>query len=83
MRTDLPERLGQQECKYYLKSGNCYLKQNCKYNHHKENIKPREPSCPLNDKGLPLRHYQIICPHYCRFGICRSGPICRFDHFPY
>ncbi|KAG7599783.1 Zinc finger CCCH-type superfamily [Arabidopsis suecica] len=74
-----PERPGEPECSYYLRTGNCYLKQNCKY-HHPKNITPREPPCPLNDKGLPLRPDQAICPHYSRFGICKSGPICKFDH---
>ncbi|CAL9218079.1 unnamed protein product [Arabidopsis halleri] len=74
-----PERPGEPECSYYLRTGNCYLKQNCKY-HHPKNITPREPPCPLNDKGLPLRPDQAICPHYSRLGICKSGPICKFDH---
>ncbi|CAN7051616.1 hypothetical protein IGI04_027338 [Brassica rapa subsp. trilocularis] len=41
---------------------------------------PREPPCDLNENGLPLRPHQTICPHYNRFGLCKLGPTCRFDH---
>ncbi|KAK9926734.1 hypothetical protein M0R45_023947 [Rubus argutus] len=32
------------------------------------------------DKGLPLRPDQNICTHYSRYGICKFGPACKFDH---
>ncbi|VVB04733.1 unnamed protein product [Arabis nemorensis] len=76
---EFPERPDQPECSYYLKTGDCKFKFNCKY-HHPKNRLPKQPPYALNDKGLPLRPDQNICTHYSRYGICKFGPACRFDH---
>lgn len=74
---EFPERPGQPECSYYLKTGDCKFKSNCKYHHPKMS---KSPPCPLSDKGLPLRPGQNICSYYSRYGICKFGPACKFDH---
>ena len=51
---EYPERPGQPECSYFLKTGDCKFKTLCKY-HHPKNWNPKLPACTLNDKGLPLR----------------------------
>ncbi|EOA24042.1 hypothetical protein CARUB_v10017261mg [Capsella rubella] len=76
---EFPERPDQPECSYYIKTGDCKFKFNCKY-HHPKNRLPKLPPYALNDKGLPLRPDQNICTHYSRYGICKFGPACRFDH---
>ncbi|KAF2314146.1 hypothetical protein GH714_023707 [Hevea brasiliensis] len=76
---EYPERPGQPECSYYLKTGGCKFKSNCKYHHPKNQI-PKSPPCALSDKGLPLRPGQHICSYYSRYGICKFGPACKFDH---
>ncbi|CAN8254894.1 unnamed protein product [Cochlearia groenlandica] len=76
---EFPERPDQPECSYYLKTGDCKFKFNCKY-HHPKNRLPKQPPYALNDKGLPLRPDQNICTHYSRYGLCKFGPACRFDH---
>ncbi|CAA7056464.1 unnamed protein product [Microthlaspi erraticum] len=76
---EFPERPDQPECTYYLKTGDCKFKFNCKY-HHPKNRLAKQPPYALNDKGLPLRPDQNICTHYSRYGICKFGPACRFDH---
>ncbi|XP_062168961.1 zinc finger CCCH domain-containing protein 67 [Alnus glutinosa] len=76
---EYPERPGQPECSYYLKTGDCKFKSNCKYHHPKDRA-ARSPPCALSDKGLPLRPDQSICSHYSRYGICKYGPACRFNH---
>lgn len=76
---EYPERPGQPECSYFLKTGDCKFKSNCKYHHPKiRNV--TSPPCALSDKGLPLRPEQNICSHYSRYGICKFGPACKFDH---
>ncbi|XP_019091473.1 PREDICTED: zinc finger CCCH domain-containing protein 13-like [Camelina sativa] len=75
----LPEHPGKRECGTYLITGNCNLKNKCKY-HHPKNITPIEPGLALNDNGLPLRPNQAVCPDFSRFGLCKSGPTCKFDH---
>ncbi|CAK9143492.1 unnamed protein product [Ilex paraguariensis] len=76
---EYPERPGQPECSYFLKTGDCKYRSNCKFHHPKSRM-PKPPPCILSDKGLPLRPDQNICSHYSRYGICKFGPACRFDH---
>jgi hypothetical protein len=49
-----PERPGEPECSFFLKTGDCKFKSNCKF-HHPKNRVARLPPCILSDKGLPLR----------------------------
>ncbi|XP_040989325.1 zinc finger CCCH domain-containing protein 43-like isoform X2 [Juglans microcarpa x Juglans regia] len=76
---EYPERPGYPECSYFLKTGDCKYKSNCRYHHPKDRI-VKSPPCALSDKGLPLRPDQNICTHYSRYGICKFGPACKFDH---
>ncbi|CAL1389013.1 unnamed protein product [Linum trigynum] len=76
---EYPERPGQPDCSYFLKTGGCKFKGNCKFNHPKNWI-TKSPSCVLSDKGLPLRPDQTVCAYYSRYGICKFGPACKFDH---
>lgn len=41
---------------------------------------PETSSCTLNDKGLPLRPDKEVCAFYDRYGVCKHGPACKFDH---
>ncbi|CAN1294201.1 Zinc finger CCCH domain-containing protein 43 [Linum perenne] len=76
---EYPERPGQPDCSYFLKTGGCKYRSNCKFNHPKVRI-TKSPSCVLSDKGLPLRPDQNVCAYYSRYGICKFGPACKFDH---
>lgn len=76
---DFPERPGEPGCSFFLKTGDCKFKSNCKFHHPKNRI-TRVPPCSLSDKGLPLRPDQNVCSQYSRYGICKFGPACRFDH---
>ncbi|KAI9087568.1 hypothetical protein K1719_030438 [Acacia pycnantha] len=75
---EFPERPGEPECSYYLKTGHCKFRFNCRFHHPKNRI--ARPLCTLSDKGLPLRPDQGVCSHYSRYGICKYGPSCKFDH---
>lgn len=76
-----PERPGEPECTFFLKTGDCKFKSNCKFHHPKNrNPKAKANTFALNDKGLPLRPDQPICTHYHRYGICKFGPACKYDH---
>ncbi|XP_024025011.1 zinc finger CCCH domain-containing protein 43 [Morus notabilis] len=76
---EYPERPGQPECNYFLKTGDCKFKSNCKYHHPKKRTSV-SPPCALSDKGLPLRPDQNACTYYSRYGICKFGPGCKYDH---
>uniref|UniRef100_A0A7N0UTL0 C3H1-type domain-containing protein n=1 Tax=Kalanchoe fedtschenkoi TaxID=63787 RepID=A0A7N0UTL0_KALFE len=77
---EFPERPGQPECTFFLRTGDCKYRSTCKFHHPKDrNV---QPLCAMTDKGLPLRPGQSICTHYRHYGICKFGPKCRYDHPP-
>ena len=51
---EYPQRPGQPDCSYFLKTGDCKYKANCRFNHPKFQSS-KSTSCALSDKGLPLR----------------------------
>ncbi|KAI3454954.1 hypothetical protein Pfo_011617 [Paulownia fortunei] len=78
---EYPERPGEPECSFFLKTGDCKFKSKCKFHHPKNrNPKAEANSFALNEEGLPLRPDQPICTHYHRYGICKYGPACKYDH---
>lgn len=74
-----PERPGQPECQFYMKTGDCKFGAVCKFHHPKERLVPA-PDCVLSPIGLPLRPGEPLCMFYSRYGICKFGPSCKFDH---
>lgn len=52
--TVFPERPGQPECQYYMKTGDCKFGTTCRYHHPKDRATP-SPTCHLSPIGLPLR----------------------------
>ncbi|CAM6037526.1 unnamed protein product [Sphagnum compactum] len=77
--TVFPERPGQPECQYYIKTGDCKFGVTCRYHHPKDRT-TTAPTCVLNSLGLPLRPGSPPCTFYTRYGICKFGPTCKFDH---
>ncbi|KAM0037627.1 putative transcription factor C3H family [Helianthus debilis subsp. tardiflorus] len=74
-----PERPGQPECQFYMKTGDCKFGAVCRFHHPRERIIP-VPDCALSPMGLPLRPGEPLCIFYSRYGICKFGPSCKFDH---
>ncbi|XP_023637500.1 zinc finger CCCH domain-containing protein 57 isoform X2 [Capsella rubella] len=74
-----PERPGQLECEFYMKTGDCKFGTVCKF-HHPRNRQTPAPDCVLSTVGLPLRPGEPLCVFYSRYGICKFGPSCKFDH---
>lgn len=74
-----PERPGQPECQFYMKTGDCKFGAVCKFHHPRERQIPA-PDCVLSQLGLPLRPGEPMCVFYSRYGICKFGPSCKFDH---
>ncbi|XP_039114005.1 zinc finger CCCH domain-containing protein 6-like isoform X1 [Dioscorea cayenensis subsp. rotundata] len=76
-----PERPGQPECQYYMRTGDCKFGSTCKYHH------PPGPgwsipqtNCTLSPIGFPLRPGAPTCTFYAQHGVCKFGPTCKFDH---
>ncbi|KAL5852466.1 hypothetical protein ACOSQ3_007584 [Xanthoceras sorbifolium] len=76
---EFPERPGQPECQYYLKTGDCKFGSSCRYHHPREVIVPKTDVI-LSPIGLPLRPGAPPCTHYAQRGVCKFGPACKFDH---
>ncbi|KAM1752848.1 hypothetical protein FF1_010768 [Malus domestica] len=74
-----PERPGQPECQFYMKTGDCKFGAVCRFHHPMERLIPA-PDCVLSPIGLPLRPGEPMCIFYSRYGICKFGPSCKFDH---
>ncbi|KDP28101.1 hypothetical protein JCGZ_13872 [Jatropha curcas] len=74
-----PERPGEPECQYYLRTGDCKFGSSCRYHHPRDRIVPRT-NCVLSPLGLPLRPGVQHCTFYMRNGHCKFGSTCKFDH---
>ncbi|KAI3518144.1 hypothetical protein L1887_06568 [Cichorium endivia] len=74
-----PERPGEPECQFYIKTGDCKFGAVCRFHHPRERIIP-VPDCVLSPMGLPLRPEEPLCIFYSRYGICKFGPSCKFNH---
>lgn len=75
----LPDRPDQQECHYYMKTGECKFGTSCRY-HHPPNMGAPKANVSLSPSGLPLRPGAPPCTHYTQRGICKFGSSCKFDH---
>ncbi|MBA0741523.1 hypothetical protein Gogos_014671 [Gossypium gossypioides] len=49
-----PERPGEPECQYYLRTGDCKFGSSCRYHHPRDKVAPWT-NCILSPMGLPLR----------------------------
>ncbi|KAH8495096.1 hypothetical protein H0E87_018324 [Populus deltoides] len=74
-----PERPGQPECQYYMKTGDCKFESSCRY-HHPPELAASKTNVVLSPMGLPLRPGAPTCTHYTHHGQCKFGPACKFDH---
>ncbi|KAJ8636088.1 hypothetical protein MRB53_010355 [Persea americana] len=75
---ELPERVGQPDCQYFLKTGMCRFGATCKYHHPRDRHDAEQ--VPLNILGLPMRQEENSCSYYMRTGSCKFGIACKYDH---
>ncbi|XP_020529734.1 zinc finger CCCH domain-containing protein 32 isoform X2 [Amborella trichopoda] len=74
-----PERPGQPECQFYMRTGDCKYGSTCRYHHPPDRIVP-QTNCTLSPIGFPLRPGAPTCSFYAQHGVCKFGPTCKFDH---
>ncbi|XP_071725784.1 zinc finger CCCH domain-containing protein 37 [Rutidosis leptorrhynchoides] len=84
-----PQRPGQPECDYYMKSGECMFGERCRFHHpldrssHAQSAKDGQANgVKLTLAGLPRREGAVHCPYYMKTGACKYGATCKFDHPP-
>ncbi|XP_010543113.1 PREDICTED: zinc finger CCCH domain-containing protein 37-like [Tarenaya hassleriana] len=86
--TVYPQRPGQVECDYYMKTGECKFGERCKFHHpiDRSAAATSKQSSQENVKftlaGYPRREGAVHCPYYMKTGMCKYGATCRFDHPP-
>lgn len=73
-----PERPGEQDCLYYIRTGLCGFGMSCRFNHPRN----RTLAAALaRDKGeYPERIGQPECQYYLKTGTCKFGLTCKFHH---
>nr|XP_043628125.1 zinc finger CCCH domain-containing protein 32-like [Erigeron canadensis] len=74
-----PQRPGEAECQFYIKTGDCKFGSSCRYHHPPEWTVPNT-NFGLSPMGLPLRPGAALCTHYAQNGVCKFGPACKFNH---
>lgn len=79
-----PQRPGQPECEFYMKTGICKFGVTCKFHHpiDRSSASALTNDTELTPTGLPRREGAIQCPYYMKTGTCKFGPTCKFDHPP-
>ncbi|XP_072981539.1 zinc finger CCCH domain-containing protein 8 [Typha angustifolia] len=87
--TVYPQRPGEIECDYYMKTGQCKFGERCRFHHPIDRSAPIsnatqtvEQNVKLTLAGLPRREGATVCSYYMKTGTCRYGASCRFDHPP-
>lgn len=87
-----PQRPGELECDFYMKTGQCKFAERCKFHHPTDRSLPNavpnapvvqvQPNVKLTLAGLPRREGSSACAFYMKTGTCKYGVACRFDHPP-
>lgn len=71
-----PDRPGEANCRFYLRTGSCGYGTDCRFNHP-----PLPPVKTAQDKSeLPQREGQPDCGYYLKTGTCKYGSSCKYHH---
>ena len=69
-----PQRPGEPECEYFVRTGFCRYGAQCRYDH------PAKYQVQRNSLGYPIRPSEPECEYFAKSGICKYGQSCRFSH---
>ncbi|XP_058076503.1 zinc finger CCCH domain-containing protein 58-like isoform X2 [Magnolia sinica] len=74
-----PERPGEADCVYYMRTGFCGYGARCRYNH------PRDRSTVAGvvrtgGGEFPERVGQPVCQYFLKTGTCKYGATCKYHH---
>ncbi|KAG1363450.1 zinc finger CCCH domain-containing protein ZFN-like [Cocos nucifera] len=73
-----PERPGEPDCAYYLRTGLCRYGLTCRYNHPPD--RKLAIAAARIRGGYPERVGQPECQYYLKTGTCKFGATCKFHH---
>ncbi|KAL1817578.1 zinc finger CCCH domain-containing protein 3 [Daucus carota subsp. sativus] len=71
-----PDRPGEPDCLYYLRTGMCGYGATCRFNH------PSKIDLKIGQSGgeLPQRIGQPDCEYFLKTGMCKYGSSCKYHH---
>lgn len=76
-----PERPGEPDCIYYLRTGFCGYADRCRFNHPRDrSTSPVVRSGRVSGGDFPERAGQPICQYFMRTGSCKFGSSCKYNH---
>ncbi|KAJ4851356.1 hypothetical protein Tsubulata_044515 [Turnera subulata] len=73
-----PERPGEPDCSYYIRTGLCRFGATCRFN-HPPNRKLAIAAARMKGE-FPERLGQPECQYYLKTGTCKFGATCKFHH---
>ena len=73
-----PERPGEPDCSYYMRTGLCRFGATCRFN-HPPNRKLAIATARMIGE-FPERIGQPECQYYLKTGTCKFGATCKFHH---
>ncbi|KAK7300422.1 hypothetical protein RJT34_11266 [Clitoria ternatea] len=73
--TQFPDRPGEPDCLYYLRTGMCGYGTNCRYNHP-----PHVSLSTHYTDELPQRVGHPDCEYFLKTGTCKYGSTCKYHH---
>jgi hypothetical protein len=71
-----PQRLGEPDCRDFLRTGRCKYGDSCKYHHPLGGVKTADP----NEPPFPIRPDEPLCQYFLKNGTCKFGQTCKFHH---
>lgn len=73
-----PERPGEPDCSYYMRTGICRFGMTCRFNHPAD--RNLVVATAIMKGGYPERPGQPECQFYLKTGTCKFGATCKFHH---
>ncbi|KAL8142819.1 hypothetical protein V2J09_015851 [Rumex salicifolius] len=74
-----PERPGEPDCIYFLRTGSCGYGTRCRFNHPHDRAVVYGSARDIGG-DFPERAGQPVCQHYLRTGSCKFGFSCKYHH---
>nr|XP_043622230.1 zinc finger CCCH domain-containing protein 3-like [Erigeron canadensis] len=73
--TGYPDRPGQPDCVYYLRTGKCGYGDECRFNHPTYNEQDKQ-----HESDHPRRVGEPDCIYFLKTGSCKYGSTCKYNH---
>lgn len=77
--TQYPERQGEPDCNYYLRTGTCGYGESCRFNHPRD-LALMSGGGRSSATEYPERAGQPACQYFLKTGSCKYGSSCKYDH---